>query len=78
MSNDETAGEKVLRGALAGLVAGAVASFAMDRFQAGVAALGPKSDADGESEPATEKAADAVAREATGHAVPEPDKPLAG
>lgn len=68
---------KVLRGALAGIIAGAVASFAMDRFQAAITALSSSGD-DGEQEPATEKAADGVAQALTGHALAKPDKPLAG
>jgi putative membrane protein len=66
---------RLLRGALAGLVAGAVASFAMDAFQAAVAAV---SSDDDEGEPATEKAADAIATTLTGGEVPASDKPLAG
>lgn len=69
---------KLLRGALAGLVAGATASFAMDRFQAAVAALS-SSDDDGEKpEPATQKAGDGVARTVTGSELPAAEKPLAG
>ena len=67
---------KVLRGALAGVIAGAVASFAMDRFQAAITML--SSDEGDDQEPATEKAADGVARVVTGHALARPDKPLAG
>lgn len=73
---DEGNGIKVARGLLAGLIAGAVASFAMDRFQAGVNALTDASG--GDSEPATEQAADAVARVSTGGEVPDAAKPLAG
>ena len=68
---------KLFRGALAGLVAGAVASFAMDRFQAAFAALSAGDD-DNDSEPSTEKAADRVATLLTGQAVVDADKPLAG
>lgn len=67
---------KLLRGALAGLVAGAAASFVMDAFQAAVAAL--SSEDDGPSEPATQKAADAIARTVTGDEIAPADKPLAG
>ena len=67
---------RVARGVVAGLIAGAVASFAMDRFQAAVSPLLPSSGED--EEPATQKAADALARGATGHDVAAPDKPLAG
>lgn len=73
---DERALSSVARGLVAGVVAGAVASFAMDRFQAAVSPLLPSGG--GGSEPATEKAADEVARFVTGNAVPVSDKPLAG
>ncbi len=70
-------GVKVARGVVAGAIAGAAASFAMDRFQAAVSAL--SSDDDGaQAEPATEKAADAVAERVTGREVADEDKPLAG
>jgi len=68
---------KLLRGALAGLVAGAAASFAMDRFQAAFAALSAGDD-DEESEPSTQKAANRVATLLTGQPVVDADKPLAG
>ena len=61
--------------AAAGLVAGLFASFVMDRFQAGVAAL---SSSDSDAEPATEKAADKVSQAVVGHPVPDDRKPLAG
>lgn len=64
------------KGFAAGIAAGLLASYAMDRFQAAVTAL--SDPADGDEEPATEKAADRVARGVTGYAVPEADKPLAG
>ena len=59
----------------AGLVAGLAASFVMDRFQAGVAAL---SSSDSDAEPATEKAADKVSQMVVGHEIPDDRKPLAG
>ena len=61
--------------AAAGLVAGLAASFVMDRFQAGVAAL---SSSDSDAEPATEKAADKLSQVVVGHAIPDDRKPLAG
>ena len=61
--------------AAAGLVAGLAASFVMDRFQAGVAAL---SSSDSDAEPATEKAADKLSQAVVGHDVPDDRKPLAG
>jgi hypothetical protein len=70
---------KLLRGGLAGLIAGATASFAMDRFQAAVTALSSSDNGGGEKkESATEKAAGVIAKATTGEPVPEPDKPLAG
>lgn len=68
----------LLRGALAGLVAGAVASFAMDRFQAAVTAASSSGDDGAQPEPATQKAADDVAKAITGRELPSADKPLAG
>jgi uncharacterized membrane protein YagU involved in acid resistance len=73
---DKSNGARIARGLVAGVVGGAVASFAMDRFQAMASPLLPSSG--GDSEPATEKAADAVARGVTGHAIPDADRPLAG
>jgi len=63
---------KLLAGAAAGIVAGVLASFAMDRFQAAVTALSPSDDSGGGDDPATVKAAEMVTQ------VPEADKPLAG
>lgn len=76
--SDDTVTARVLRGVLTGIVAGAAASFAMDRFQAAVANMS-SSDADGDaSEPATEQAADAISKRVVGVEVPDADKPLAG
>ncbi len=76
---DDDTTAKLLRGIVAGVVAGAAASFAMDRFQAAVTALSPSDDDDGdEEEPATAKAADAIVSATVGGEVPEADKPLAG
>lgn len=66
---------RVLRGALAGAIAGVVASFAMDRFQALATAM---SESEDEGEPATSRAADAVAEVATGDPLREDEKPLGG
>lgn len=75
MSHPALAEPVLWKGAFAGLAAGLVASFAMDRFQAAVAAL----SSDGqEGEPATQKAADRFSEMATGRRVPEDDRPLAG
>jgi putative membrane protein len=75
---DDSNVARILRGIVAGAVAGAAASFAMDRFQTAWTALASSDDDAERSTPATVKAADAVAVTATGHEVPEADKPLAG
>ena len=64
---------RVATGAAAGLVAGLAASFAMDRFQA---LTQPSSDQDGE--PATQQAADGVAKAVTGARLPDDAKPVGG
>jgi len=71
---------KLLRGALAGLVAGVAASFAMDQFQAALTALssGGGGDEGKKQEPATQKAADRVGRALTGREPSSARKPLAG
>jgi uncharacterized membrane protein YagU involved in acid resistance len=71
---------------LAGLAGGLVASFAMDQFQAALARVssGNGSDDRGqphrelESEPSTEKAADAIAMTVVGEPIPRQYKPVAG
>ena len=68
---------RIARGIVAGAIAGAIASFAMDRFQAATASLLPRTGGGG-AEPATERAADAIARTVAGADVPRADKPLAG
>ena len=73
---DDGTATKLARGLVAGVIAGAVASFAMDRFQAAASPLLPSNGS--ASEPATEQAADALARGMTGSAAAEVDKPLAG
>lgn len=65
----------ILRGAVAGLVAGILASFVMDRFQALVSQA---ADSDQDAEPATAKVADSVTRAITGAPVAKPLQPLAG
>ena len=74
---DDRRTAKILRGALAGLVAGVAASFVMDQFQAAVGALS-SSEGGEEQEPATQKAADSMGRAVTGHEPAQADKPLAG
>ncbi|MEH3107027.1 MAG: DUF1440 domain-containing protein [Sphingomonas fennica] len=71
----DTTATRLLRGIVAGAVAGIVASYAMDGFQAAAAALVPD---DGGSEPATEQAADAAARAVTGRDLADDAKPLGG
>ncbi len=68
---------KLLRGAFAGMVAGATASFAMDLFQTALMPLSSSGD-DESQEPATQKAANGVAKALTGSALSSTDKPLAG
>jgi len=75
MANAPTDTPNIWAAAAAGLVAGLAASFVMDRFQTGVAAL---SSSDSDAEPATEKAADKVSQAVVGHEVPDDRKPLAG
>ena len=75
MTEQQSTGARVARGVLAGAVAGLVASFAMDRFQALASAV---SNDDGEGEPATEQAADAATKAVTGTELPEADKPIGG
>ena len=65
----------IARGAAAGVLAGLLASFAMDRFQALVAA-GSSSASD--SEPATDKTADRISKALTGNELASHDKPLGG
>lgn len=65
----------VWRGAAAGLVAGLVASAAMNVFQRSLAKL---QDSDSGGESATSRAADAVSRVATGKPVSKPHKAQAG
>lgn len=66
----------LLRGAVAGIAAGLVASFAMDLAQKALAGLQP--DDSGGGEPATEKAADRVSEAVTGTPIAKDDKPAAG
>jgi putative membrane protein len=69
---------KVARGVFAGSIAGIIASYAMDKFQALTSPLLPSSGDEEKGEPATQKAADAIALRVAGSKVPEADKPLAG
>ena len=75
MAAEPSTPARLLRGALAGAVAGVVASFAMDRFQALAASM---SNSDGEDEPATSRAADAMSEVVTGASLPVAEKPIGG
>ena len=66
----------LLRGVVAGLAAGLVASFAMDLAQKGLSML--SSDDGGGGEPATEQAADRVSQSFRGEPVAEDYKSMAG
>ena len=74
-AQDTGTGVRLIRGATAGLIAGMLASFAMDRFQAAVSTV-QGSDSDGE--PATAKAANRVKTVIGGSPVSEPQQALAG
>ena len=67
----------LLRGAIAGLVAGLAASWAMDLAQKGLSKLS-SDQGGGSGEPATEQAADTVARATTNKPVPDAMKAQAG
>ncbi len=87
-SNPMPAASDLLKGAAAGLVAGLVASFVMERFQAAVPAdvfkklLGePEEDDASDSsggEPATVKTAEAISKAAAGHELTKEEKSPAG
>jgi putative membrane protein len=80
--------DNVTANVLAGLAGGLVASFAMERFQRALGAMshdvggapggGGQQYRKPQSEPATYKAADAIAEAGTGYEVPMPYKPAAG
>lgn len=65
-------GARIATGAAVGLIAGLAASLAMDLFQR---ATQPSSD---EGEPATQKAADGIARDVTGEPLSDRVKPIGG
>lgn len=73
MTADSVLATRIVRGTLIGLVAGIAASFAMDRYQALVAPPQPSG-----GEPATQQAADGIARTATGAPLSPARKPLGG
>ncbi|UZK70169.1 DUF1440 domain-containing protein [Sphingomonas sp. S1-29] len=71
--------EDVAKGALAGLAAGLVASFAMNQFQAVTSKLmGSGDDAGSDEEPATVKAAERLSALATGEELADEAKAGAG
>ncbi len=74
MSGDErSTAASIATGATVGLIAGLAASFAMDLFQT---LIEPSSDDEGE--PATQRAADAISKVATGAPLPKDSKALGG
>ena len=85
MSFDDTDyGETdIMKGLLAGVAGGLLASFLMEQFQAAwsaaAEAMQPSKEQGGaKSDPATVKAANAVAKKMTGRGVPQEYKPIAG
>jgi putative membrane protein len=75
---DQEVAMKVARGVFAGSIAGIIASYAMDKFQALASPLLPSSGDEEDAEPATQKAADAISLRVAGRKVRDADKPLAG
>ena len=85
MSFDDTDyGETdIMKGLLAGVAGGILASFLMEQFQAAwsaaAEAMQPSKEQGGaKSDPATVKAANAIAEKVTGRGVPQEYKPIAG
>jgi len=74
--SDDAIRPNLWKGASAGLAGGLIASFAMDRFQVAMGAIGAAPP--GEGEPATQRAADRIARVAAGRPVAGDGKPAAG
>ena len=73
---EDVAEPDLIKGAVSGLAAGLIASFAMNQFQAAMQKLYPPDDHAGE--PSTEKVADRIATAATGQPLPKSGKPMAG
>src|SRR5689334_8570709 len=76
-------GIDIMKGLIAGVAGGLLASFLMEQFQAGwsaaAQAIAPARKRGGRrSDPATVKAADLVAEKVTGHKLPADYKPLGG
>src|SRR5262245_28041362 len=72
----------IMKGLLAGVAGGLLASFLMEQFQAAWSAAAQKISSSkkrgGKSDPTTVKAANLISEKITGHKVPRDYKPLAG
>jgi len=73
----------IMKGLLAGVAGGVLASFLMEQFQAGWSAIfkaisPAKEQSNGKSDPTTVKAANLVSEKITGRKIPADYKPLAG
>ena len=78
MSRRNSSKRHVARNVVAGLVGGLVASYVMERFQAGLSRLSNGNEEPPHDDPATYKVADAASRAVIGRSVPREDKPAAG
>ncbi len=72
----------LVKGLVAGVAGGLLASFLMEQFQAAwsaaAAAMSTSSRRGGKPDPTTVKAANAISEKITGHKIPRDYKPLAG
>jgi putative membrane protein len=83
MSSRRSGDHRVLKNVIAGLAGGLIASYVMEEFQYAVQQLGKRSSSEnanqnGDAEPATSKAADALSEAATGEPLPDERKALGG